>query len=185
MIKLLTAILVLLTAFPSFSQNEIDSLLKELNNHHEEDTVRYFLLKKLAYQYSFTDPNKGVEAADAAIDLAKKLHSNIKLAGAYSNKATNFHKLGKESEALSLYRVAVNIHLGENYKKGAANAYFNMAYVYFDIGNYAMAINYQLKALELYRELNLVSDVADTYNNIANDYMRLDDYPSALKNYMH
>jgi tetratricopeptide (TPR) repeat protein len=184
MIKLLTGIFVLFITLPCFSQNEIDSLLKELNGHHEEDTVRYFLLKKLAYQYSFTEPNKGVEAADAAIDLAKKLHSNIKLAGAYSNKATNFHKLGKDSEALSLYRIAVNIHLTENYKKGAANAYFNMAYVYFDIGNYVMAIGYELKALELYKELNLVSDEADTYNSIADNYMRLDDYPSALKNFM-
>ncbi len=185
MIKLLTAIFVLVITVPCFSQNEIDSVLKELNAHHEEDTVRYFLLKKLAYQYSFTEPNKGVEAADAAIELAKKLHSNIKLAGAYSNKATNFHKLGKDSEALSLYRIAVNIHLTENYKKGAANAYFNMAYVYFDIGNYVMAISYELKALELYKQLNLVSDEADTYNSIADNYMRLDDYSSALKNFMH
>jgi len=72
--------------------------------------VRYLLLKKLAYQYSFTEPAKGVEAADAAIVLARKLNSDVKLAGAYSNKATNLHKLGSDSEALALYRIAINIH---------------------------------------------------------------------------
>ncbi len=182
--KLLILFLFIITAASCFSQNEIDSLTNELDHHPQEDTVRYFLLKRLSFVYSLSDPNKGVEAADAAIELAKKLNSNVKLAGAYSNKATNFHKLGKDSEAVALYKVAINLHLSENYKKGAANAYFNMAYVSFDIGNYVMATNYELKALELYKELNLTADVADTYTNIANNYMRLDDYVSALKNLM-
>jgi tetratricopeptide (TPR) repeat protein len=184
MIKLLMPLLVLMYTLPCFSQNEIDSLLNELDHHPQEDTTRYFLLKRISFVYSLTDANKGVQAADAAIELAKRLNSNIKLAGAYSNKATNFHKLGRDTEALALYKIAVNLHLNENYKKGAANAYFNMAYVYFDIGNYVMATNYELKALELYKQLNLTADMADSYNNIANNYMRLDDYVSALKNLM-
>lgn len=181
--KLLLFALLLFPAIFVCCQTEIDSLVKELNQHPQQDTVRYFLLKKISFQYSFTNPNKGVEAADAAIELAKRLNSNIKLAGAYSNKATNFHKLGRDSEALSLYTIAANLHLSEDYKKGAANAYFNMSYVYFDIGNYVMAINYELKSLDLYKELNLPADEADVYNNVANSYMRMDDYVSALKNF--
>ncbi len=181
-LRLLIGILFLSAAI--FCQNKVDSLVKELNKHPQQDTVRYFLLKKLSFQYSLANPDKGVEAADAAIELAKKLNSNIKIAGGYSNKATNFHKLGRDSEALALYGKAANLHLSEGYKKGAANAYFNIGYVYFDIGNYVMAITYELKALKLYKELNLVSDEADVYNNIANTYMRIDDYSSALKNSM-
>ncbi|MBV9963353.1 MAG: tetratricopeptide repeat protein, partial [Parafilimonas sp.] len=164
-------------------QAQTDSLLSELNKHPQQDTVRFFLLKKLAFQYSLTDPSKGVEAANAAIELAEKLNDPVKIAGAYSNKATNFHKLGRDSQALALYRIAANMHLNAGYKKGAANVYFNMAYVYFDIGNYIMSINYESQALALYKSLDLVADEADTYNNIGNNYMRLDDYSSALKNF--
>jgi tetratricopeptide (TPR) repeat protein len=182
--KLLLPAVLLCIVNLCLSQQQTDTLLVQLNNHPQEDTIRYFLLKKLAYQYSFTDAHKGVEAADAAIVLAQKLNDPVKIAGAYSNKATNFHKLGKDSEALALYRIAINMHLSAGNKKGAANAYFNTAYIYFDIANYFMAINYELKALELFKELNLISDVADTYNSIADNYMRLDDYPSALKYFM-
>jgi tetratricopeptide (TPR) repeat protein len=181
--KMLLLFVVLCIASCDFVQAQTDTLLMELNKHPEEDSVRYFLLKKLAFQYSLTEPGKGVEAANAAIALAKKLDDPVKIASAYSNKATNLHKLGKDSEALTLYRIAVNMHLSAGYTKGAANAYFNMAYVYFDLGNYSMSINYELKSLELYQSLHLVADEADAYNNIGNNYLRLDDYPSALKNF--
>src|ERR1044072_2897651 len=181
--KPLLLIIGLLTAVQGFSQQELDSLVKELNRHPAEDTTRYFLLKRIAYLYSFTDALKGVDAADAAIALAKKLNSDAKIAGGYSNKATNLHKLGRDSEALALYKIAVNMHLNAGNKKSAANTYFNMGYVYFDVGNYSMAINYQLKSLELFTALNLVSDAADAYNSIGSNYMRLDDYSSALKNF--
>ena len=149
--KLLVLSVTLYITSCSFVQAQTDSLLGELNKHPQQDTVRYFLLKKLAFQYSLTDPNKGVEAANAAIELAEKLNDPVKVAGAYSNKATNFHKLGRDSEALALYRIAANMHLNAGYKKGAANVYFNMAYVYFDIGNYIMSINYESQALALYK----------------------------------
>ena len=176
--------LILGLCFTASGFTQTDSLLNELSKHPQQDTMRYLLLKKLSFLYSLENPDKGVEAANAAIALAEKLNSTTKIAGAYSNKATNLHKLGRDSEALALYKIAANMHLSADYKKGAANAYFNAAYVYFDLGNYFMAISYELKALGLYKELKLPADEADVYNNIANSYMRVDDYPSALKNFM-
>lgn len=181
--KLLLTLLCQCIIISGFCQSETDSLLKELNKHPQEDSVRYSLLRKLAYQYSFSDPAKGIQAAESAISLAQKLNDPVKLAGAYSNKATNLHKIGRDSEALALYKIAINLHLNAANKKGAANCYFNMAYVYFDIGDYLLAIKNEQQALELYRQLNLVSDEADAYNSIADSYMRINDYPSALKNF--
>jgi tetratricopeptide (TPR) repeat protein len=181
--KLQVLILALTFTISGFSQ--IDSLLNELTKHPQEDSVRYALLKKISITYRNVNPEKGVEAADAAIALAQKLNSPLKVAGSYINKANNLHILGRDSEAIALYRIAANINLSEHYQQGAANAYFNTAYIYFDLGNYFMAINYLNKALELYKALNLLSDQADVYNSIGNNYIRLDDYSAALKNFFN
>jgi len=86
-------------------------LLNELKKHPQKILCDTCCLKSSPINTVFTEPAKGVEAADAAIVLARKLNSDVKLAGAYSNKATNLHKLGSDSEALALYRIAINIHL--------------------------------------------------------------------------
>lgn len=182
MAKPLLAFIGLCICIQSFGQRqEADSLLKELTKHPEEDTVRFLMLKRLSYLYRTIDAAKGIEAADAAITLAKKLNSDTRLAGAYANKATNLHMLGRDSEAIVLYTVAVNLNLNAGNKKGAANVYFNIGYAYFETGNFIRAIDNELKAIELYKELGFTEDESDTYTNIANAYLRLSNYPSALQ----
>ena len=165
-------------------QHETDSLAALLQTHKAADSTRFFILKRLAYLYSFTNAEQGNKIADEAISLAQQLHDNGKLAGAYANKATNLHVLAKDSMAFVYYKKAVAIHLQNNNKKAAAGVLFNMGYVYFDIDDYTKAIESVEAALDIYRQLNSREDEADCYNNLANSYMRIALYPIALKNFL-
>ncbi len=182
--KTLLLFAFLIFTFSIVAQNKTDSLLVELGRHPQKDTIRYQLLKTLSYQYSFTNPVKGLIAADSAIALARQLNSNTRIAGAMTNKATNLHKLGRDSEAVALYLIAADLQLKAGNKKSAANVFYNLAYVYYEISNYFLSIKYQQSAIELYKEINLPVDEADSYNNIAGNYLRLNDYTTALKYYL-
>ena len=73
MAKPLLAIIGLCIFIQSFTQRqEADSLLKVLATHPAKDTVRFLMLKRLSFLYRTIDAAKGIEAADAAIALAKK-----------------------------------------------------------------------------------------------------------------
>src|SRR6185436_9718530 len=88
----LTSLLFLLVGiYTSNAQQKLDSLLRELNNHKTEDTVRFKLLIATGVAYQRNNPDKGIEMSDSAIALAKNLHLPAKIADAYNTKASNYY----------------------------------------------------------------------------------------------
>src|SRR5690554_6863260 len=84
-------------------QKKIDSLLKLLKDHPEQDTVRINRLNDLAYLYYAHNSDEGLKAADSAILLAKKLNLPIKLGGAYQTKGHNYSSQGLDTLAMEMY----------------------------------------------------------------------------------
>src|SRR5690606_16060245 len=125
--KYLTAtVLFIITCVTASGQFVTDSLLNLLNNHPREDTVRFNLMNDLAFEYNFTDPDKGLEISDELIALASKLQSKTKLASAYSQKGVNYAAKGNDTMALKMYGRALDIHTRLNNLLGMARVFNNI-----------------------------------------------------------
>src|SRR5690554_4484322 len=95
----------------SGQQRHLDSLLILLEIHPQKDTFRVNVLNDLAFTYYSIDPDKGIERAKEAIDLAKELDLKDKLPSAYNNLGVNYRSKGQDTlalyameESLALYK---------------------------------------------------------------------------------
>lgn len=168
----------------SAQQKELDSLLILLKSNTTGDTTQLDLLNDVAFDYSFTDPTKGLEYAGKAISLAQKLNNRSKLASAFSNKGVNYSAGGNDSMALEYYHKALAIHQSDNSKKGIAIANNNIGLIFFNSSDYVKALEYHSKTLATFKELNDDVKIAFAYQNIGVDYQYLSDYPKALDYYL-
>ena len=184
MLKMIFLPVLYLITNGCFAQlTELDSLLIVLKNHPKEDSTRLILLNEIAYAYSSTDPQKGLESADKAIELAQKLNDRKKLASAFSNKGVNFWAKGDDSMALKMYRRALFIHQSYQDQSGIAVASNNIGLVAFNLGDYVQAVDYHLRGLRTFEQLKDSTRIAAILANIGVDYQYLSDYPKALDYY--
>ena len=176
--------LFLITCCTAGAQSVTDSLLNLLHNHPQEDTVRFNLMNDLAFEYNFTDPDRGLEVSDDLIALASKLQNEKKLAAAYSQKGVNYASKGNDSMALNMYARALEIHTRINNLSGMAKAFNNIAIIYVGRADYANALEYYRKSYAIFEELDDEPRMANSLNNTGVVYLYLGDYPKALDYYL-
>ncbi|MDR7129710.1 tetratricopeptide (TPR) repeat protein [Algoriphagus sp. 4150] len=161
-------------------QKEIDSLTVLLDKHPTQDTVRLHLLNEISYAYYSANPKKGLETAEEAIVLAKKLSHLNGLASAYSRKGTNHWALGQDSLAME----AINESLAYRKETGNMLEYAkglnNRALNHYNIGNYTAAIRDHEEAAEWFEKLDFSMGLKHQWNNMGVVFLALDDYPRAL-----
>jgi tetratricopeptide (TPR) repeat protein len=183
--KILLFIYFLLPVFSSSAQQKkLDSLLTLLNQNSREDTVRLNLLNKIANAYSNTDPEKGLETADRAISLARKLNNENKLAVAYTIKGYNYDAKGEDSLTLNMYTIALNIHERLNNKTAVATMCHNIGNIYFNFSEYGKALEYQEKSMAEFKNSGDLVRQAIVLNSIGLVYQYLAEYPKALEYFL-
>jgi tetratricopeptide (TPR) repeat protein len=165
--------------FPSNAQ-KLDSLLKELDAHIKEDTIRLKLLIETGIAYQGNNPEKGIAISDSAIALANKLHVTVRLADAYHTKAVNQFAKGDFAGALNWFQKALAIYEHENNKKGVANSFNNIAGIYVRWSDYYKALAFYEKALKGYKALNLKNYELKPLLNMAMIYITMSILPKAL-----
>jgi tetratricopeptide (TPR) repeat protein len=181
MTKIIVLIAFGLTVNDCHAQKKvIDSLFQVLKSHPQEDTIKLNLLNEVAYAYSSVDPGKGLQTADEAISLAKKLHNNMKLAGSYTNKGVNYNAQGNYSLALEMYNTSLQMHEQMHNEIGIAKVLHNMGIIQSQSGNYYKALEYHKKSLVILTELNEKQRMSNSLNSIGVNYMYLADYPRSL-----
>ena len=184
--RILMCILIIFVACisKSFAQQEVtDSLLNVLTHHPREDTTKLDLLNDIVFSYYSYDPDKGLEMADKAITLAKKLKDTLRLAGSYANKGTNYWAKSEDSAATKMYMRALQLHKQLHDQRGMAIVYNGLGLIYFGQSNYPKAIAAHEKSLAILKRLKDSVRIAISYNNIGIDYQYLSDYPKALTYY--
>jgi len=170
---------------PSLAQTSyLDSCLTLLKEHETEDSIYLNLLNEIAFEYNYSDPRKGLSYADSAIELAKKLQLDRKLASAYSHKGVNYGALGNDSAALTMYALALAIHTRIENKTGAAITLNNMAIIHVNNGNYARALELHAQAYSVWEQTGNRPRMATALNNIGVVYFYLADYHRALEYYL-
>lgn len=168
---LLFAILLhstLLWAQPSVE----DSLETELTKHHEQDTIRFNLLRDLCNNTYNLD--RALEVSNEMISLATKLQLPIKKALAYFYRASTYLDQGKDSLFLIDLDYATDIYRKFNDKKGLAISLRGKGRYLEGRAQYTQAIEYYNEAIAAAREatpeymmyINL--DIGNCYANLSN-----------------
>lgn len=165
----------------SFAQtNNLDSLLRELRIHTEDDTARLSILNQIAYEYCSTNPGQAIFTADKAILLAQKLNDPVMLARAYKNKGAAYDSKEEDSSALYFYNKALQIYESTNRKLEIAKLLHNTGIIY-QRSDVLKALKLHQRALQIFLELNEEENTAVEYRTIGVDYNYLSNYPAALE----
>lgn len=165
----------------NINAQKLDSLLRELDNHKKEDTLRLKLLNRISKQYLYLNPKKGLEAADNAIALAEKLNKQKELAYAFMVKGEHYNWEGGSSiKALECLQKALNSFKQMGSKAEIASCLNDMGGSYFGLADYRKASDYLHQALSMDRELDDKESTAIDLCNIALAHLRLSEFNKAL-----
>ncbi len=180
--KYILLLLLLLYTF-NVSAQKLELLLKALNDHKNEDTVRLNLLNRIAEEYQYTNIAMGLQTADSAIALAQKLNNQSGLADAYQLKGENYYSENIYEEASELFQISYNIYEKELNKKGMANCLNDMGNVSLRKSDNSKAIEYYNRAMTLNKEINNKRGAAINLSNLGSIYKNMSDYNKALTVY--
>lgn len=181
-------LIIAICLFPVFcsSQNSspvIDSLTNELKKHKTEDTLLVDLYNDLAYAYYNVDPKKGLEFAENAILLSKKLNNDFRIAASLTKKALNYNSLGEDSLAILLYQEALDFYTKLKSKLNIAVTQHNIGLIYNGQSDYFSAIRFHQQAYDVLMNMKDSARMLHPQNSIGVNYMAIADYPKALQSF--
>jgi signal transduction histidine kinase len=164
--------------FYGFSQNEIDSLKRELENASIEEKV--ILLNTIA------DYSLDYSIDEARVYARKSIELSIKTMNireeAYSYKILGYadYYESRYDSSLIYFDKALNLYKKDGYHKGMSDVYTAMGGVYNKKGEIQRALDLFNKSIRIDGELKHYSDQAKTYNSMGLIYLNINDYVRAL-----
>jgi tetratricopeptide (TPR) repeat protein len=137
-------------------------------------------LNKQAENCSNDSIDLSLQYAYQALELAKKINSQIEQAKAF-NTLAKISKLRNDNEsALKYYKKVLEFRKPLGEKKYIAQAYTNIGLVFAGMGQFDSAFDYYQKSLKLKTETNDFKGIGVLYTNLANVYFKKGLYEDAL-----
>lgn len=175
--KHLILLILYLFSFSLFAQTNIDSLEALLPNKNGLEKV--ILLNKLGYEYWKIAPEKGLEYANTAYDMALNEESKVEIAKALENIGINNWAKSELNLALEYNFKALKIYEEINYLEGISATYNNLGTVYLDLFDYENALKYNFKSQKISQENGFTYIYILTLSNISSIYLAQEDYKKA------
>lgn len=164
--------------FSAFQQNTIDSLIFKLKDVNGEEKVDVFI--KLADDFQYISTKKGVEYADSAINLAKKIDYKKGLASAYGSKG--FCLISKDVVAAKDFtNKALSIRREINDQIGVSKSLNVLGVIDYYAGEYLSSIENHINSIKIKETLGDEVILATSYNNIALVYYAVEDFEKSLE----
>jgi class 3 adenylate cyclase/Tfp pilus assembly protein PilF len=160
--------------------SRIDTLLSELSKS-KNDTNRVELLGTISFEYSYVNPNLGLDYGKRGVELAKKIAWDKGLANALNSIGSNYSSLYKHLESVKYYKKSLAIYERLNDKEGMGEPLNNLGISYLEQSKYPIALKYFFRCLKLYDQLGKKKNKAHSLNNIGVIYFNTFDFPKALK----
>ncbi|MCL6524135.1 MAG: tetratricopeptide repeat-containing sensor histidine kinase [Thermoflavifilum sp.] len=154
-----TILLFLFSVSRLNGQARVDSLLKLLSSHPQQDSLRISLQLQVAKAYLTTDPNLAEYFASSAADLAKSLSDTKQLAEARAIKAYLLLQQNQYQQALALYLDALNLAENNHYDQLTAIILAQLGDLYLQIGIDSLAAQVYSKAYQLQQQLRDTSSL--------------------------
>jgi signal transduction histidine kinase len=171
-IKAIACIVLLFLFVTAYSQDaETDSLLNVVSKG-KDDSLKVNALISLAISNSQSSPDKGIEYADKAKDLAHKIGFKSGEAYAYKWLGIINDNKGNYYEALVNSNKSLSIFEGIGDKIGTSNLLNNLGAFYADKGEDSKAIEYYLKSLDLAKQTGNKLRIETALSNIGVLYFK-------------
>ncbi len=168
-IRIVTLIFWAFNFFHALGDNDIDSLLYQLENC--PDSSRYSILTSLAGSYYYANQLEiSAKYYKMAADLEeKRTEPNLRhISESYGNYGYCMNELGRSSEAIFWYNKALEAALLNYDSTEIAAQHSNKGISYFLMGNYEKSIENYQKALAIDKALDTKETIGIDYSVIGN-----------------
>ena len=170
-------------ALAQVANPSLDSLMREVSNHLEQDTTRVLLHNQLAYVNYYSNPVASFKYGLEAKKIAEKLQFTRGQADACRQIGMSYWEQGNTPNALNFFMEGLRIAELNHHAQVEADINGNIGTVYNSMGNAKEALTYLLKARQMQRRLmNLLRESA-VLNNIGDSYLSLKQYRQASEAY--
>ena len=144
----------------------VDSLERVIKTE-TQDTNRIKQLCDLSFEYSSRNPDKGIECAETALALSKKINWNNGTALSLQVLGRNYWRAGNYKSALLYHEQSLQrwIKIGET--KHIATLYLYIGQDYADSHDYPKAIENLVQSLEGYKSIEATDKIATIHGIIA------------------
>lgn len=161
--------IIYLVCFQSFSVSatKLDSLLLQLNNHHQEDTIRLSLLRSVCFEFKFIEKNKAIEYGIKGLSLAQKLHNQDYEAEMLNILGIVYMEYDDDALALEHFIKARKIFIGLADTSGLSNISNNIGLIYYKRQQWDEALLHFNEAKKYNLLLADSNSFANNLNNIA------------------
>lgn len=161
----------------------IELLENELRSYTKQDEIRLQILLKLSSSYSRSDPDKCIETAQQAIDLAGLLEIPQLLAKAFYYKAVSHKNKGEYDTAVAFLEKSVIINQDEMNEPEIAADFLELGDIYRMKNDFEKSKENLYRSLELYEKLKDDSGIARAYSLLGNIYLVKSDYSGSAEFY--
>ena len=177
-------IILLIPFFAGAQTSERDSLIHELSNHPDKDTVRVNLLNAITFKSWGTDPQKNFEYATEALRLSQKLDFQKGIAASYREISKYYWSQTEYTQSMDYALLAQEVYNALNDSKGISWSYASIGLSYSQANNYEKAVQYHQKALQLDTEMKNQVGIARDLNNLGYTYELMKNYTEARDYYV-
>ncbi|MFC0775972.1 adenylate/guanylate cyclase domain-containing protein [Terrimonas alba] len=177
--------LLLWVALISFSINGLAQPGAGPDMEKQQDTVLINNLIQQSTDQRSTDPDKSLELALQAKELAEKVDFKKGEAYAYKNIGLAYLVQSKYIEALQNYEQSLKIFEDIKYDEGIANLLGNIGVIYYYQGDMVKALDYYLRSLKIAERTGNKLRIMPMLNNVGAIYgLKPDTYDKALQYYL-
>jgi PAS domain S-box-containing protein len=160
------------------SLEQIHELEKKLNGSTPDQKIH--LMNEIASAYLTVNPEKSLNYADFALEMATTLNNKTEEAKALYLKGKASFILLKYDEAVESFNNALEIVSVSGPDTLLSNVMFSLGEVYFRLNDYSDASKQLLNSCNIEEKLNHQSRLADRCNLLAQSYQAMGDYPAAI-----
>lgn len=144
----------------------IDSLEQQLKKE-TQDTSRIKQLCTLSFEYSSRDTKKGIDCAEKALALSKKINWRKGSALSLQFLGRNYWRAGNFKSALQYHQQSLDLWVKIGESKYIATLYLYIGQDYADTHDYLKAIEYLGQSLEMYKSIGAQDKIATVHGIIA------------------
>ncbi|MEZ4778709.1 MAG: tetratricopeptide repeat protein [Flavobacteriaceae bacterium] len=166
-----------------YAQAIEDSLLEVIKNT-KDPRKKINLYLDLHYELNRNDPNKALQYAEMANEVALQKGEADLYANSNFRLAASKSKLGAYEAALNHLSIAENYYQEKGPLSWLISTYTEKASVYRSMLFYEEALNYNIKALELSPQVKDTSSMAKILNNLGALYKEKKQFKDSEKSYL-
>ncbi len=147
------------------------------------DTTLVQSLRDSSYEYSYSNPDRAIEFANHALELANQIDYKEGIAGAYGDLGYAFSVKGEFEKALHHFNEGIPLSRTIGDSLAWVSMLVDKGGVFKLKSEYHNALEIYFEALDLCREMELERGVAAALANIGLSYFELNDDENALEFY--